>query len=525
MDTFHGRAALRSAPWKIHALALAIALTALSAGCKTDPTNPFLAHEHAGPRAGSALEKGDPVATEPVDPGVLGEANWFEQPPPSYANRADTDRRWHHPRLEGHLSASSPQSDLSEALASTNPIVATNAAILVAHWGAGQPTEHLAAAIRADRLPLPLRCAAAEALGHLEQPAPVLNELLGELVPLESRQPEDGQVPLRREVPDLHADLIRALARHAQPGDEKWFNAALVNRAWQVRLEGIAAWGALADLTLPENAIELRRDGDPRVRATALHTIAAHRDPRAVSYLQQALDDGDFDVRVAAVNGLRDIGSADAKALLGSLKNRGAELKQAAVAAGDAAEKMRGDVQAAAVDARSQLRTAVTETLDNAEQRGQELAAETTAAAQQTVRQASAQVEDTLEGARAATESVAARVGEAQQLVDSLRKADLPDAARRQASTALERMAMDAQLEVRVQAARAMGEVADPSFLPVLMALLSDEGEVQTAAMTSLSQIAGTDVTAAADAGPQTTDDKIRTWQLWYRDRQSAPTR
>jgi hypothetical protein len=501
---------------------LAIALAAICAGCKTDPTNPFLAHA-LGPGAASRPDGGAPAAGEPLDPAFLAEADWFEQPPSSYVNRGDTFRRWHHPRLDGHLHAGAPQSDLSEPLLSTDPVVATNAAILVAHWGAGEPTEHLAAAIRADKLPLGLRCAAAEALGHLEKPAPVLGELLAALVPAESRQDADEPKLLRRETPELHAELMRSLARHAQPGDEKWFNAALGNRAWQVRLEGVAAWAALADLTLPEGAVELRHDRDPRVRATALGTIAAHRDPRAAGYLQQALDDPQFDVRVAAVAGLREIGTGDAKAMLAGLKNRKAELQQAAALASQAAENVRDDVRAAAVDAQAQLRLAVAETADQAQQSGRQLAAETAAAADQAVRQVSAQAEVALEQAQAGAEQVTARVQELQQLVASLRVADLPEAARRQAGVALERMAMDAELEVRVRAARAMGELADPQFLPALMALLSDEVDVQLAAMASLAQIAGRDVAARPGGGPLAPDEQIRTWQLWYRDRQNAP--
>lgn len=522
MDTSHGRSADCSALWKAHALWLA-AVAMLWAGCKTDPTNPFLAHEHHDARAGSVLDV-QQVADEPVDPSQLADAGWFEEPPPSYARRTETYRRWHHPGLDGHLHPSAPQSDLSEALASTSPVVATNAAILVAHWGAGEPTEHLVAAIRADRLPLSLRCAAAEAMGHLEQPAPALTELLGELVPPESRQPDETNLR-RREIPDLHAALIRALASHAQPGDEKWFNEALANRAWQVRLEGVAAWAALPDLTLPEQAVELRADRDPRVRATAVTTIAAHGDPRAVGYLREALDDRDVDVRAAAVAGLRTIGTADAKALLASLNDRRAELQQAATLATEAAESFREDLQATADGARSQLRAAVSNTLDEAEQRGRQLAVETTVAAQETVRQATAEVEESLDQARASAESVEARMREVQQLVNSLREADLPESARRETAMMLERMAMDAQMDVRARAARAMGEAADPVFLPALMALLSDELAVQEAAMASLVAIAGGDVTAATSGRPQTTEEKVRTWQLWYRDRQNAPGR
>jgi hypothetical protein len=196
-------------------------------------------------------------------------------------------------------------------------------------------------------------------------------------------------------------------------------------------------------------------------------------------------------------------------------------LQQAAALATQAAESFRGDAQAAASNAQSQLRLAVSQTLDQAHDRAVQLADETAAAADQTVRQASAQAEQVVDQARAGAESVQARVREVQTLVDALRAADLPEQARRQSAVALERMAMDAQLEVRVRAARAMGELADPVFLPALMALLSDEADVQLAAMASLAQIAGSD--AAAPGG--TTDDKVRAWELWYRNRPNASGR
>ena len=524
MDTSHGRGAARSAAPQFAILSLAVALAALCAGCRTDPTNPFLAREASTARAGSLHDGSAPLATRPLNPSLLADGDWFEKPPLSYARRADTDMRWHHPRLDPYLHAEAPRSDLSEPLASPDPLTATNAAIVAAHWKAHAPSEHLAAAVRSDRLPLPVRCAAAEALGLIDEPStgPSVRALLEELVPLEpAKSPRDGEQTMG-EIPDLHADLIRALARHAEPGDEKWFNAALAHRAWQVRLEATAAWSALADLSLPTQAIALRDDRDSRVRAVAVRTITAHRDPRAVAYLQHALDDADFDVRVAAIAGLTEIGSADAKALLGRLKNRGAEVQQAALLARQAAGALGDEVQAAAASAQSQVRLAVTQSFDQAERRGRQLASETADEARKYARQVSAQAEGVIDDARAVADSAKGRFAEVQQQIAKLREADLPQAARRQAAEALERLAMDADVAVRVRAAQAMGEVADPLFLPALMALLSDAADVQTAAMASLAQIAGSDVTAREGASPVSNEERIRTWQLWYRERQDA---
>ena len=514
MDTSQGWAAVKSAAPQLLAVSLAFALVSLCDGCKTDPMDPFLGHAQSAPRVGS-IHGGEPFATRPLEPDLLTSDDWFEKPPRSYGKRAQTDMRWHHRRLDPYLHPSAPRSDLSTQLLSSSPVVATNAAIVTAHWATGQPTEHLAAAIRAAELPLSLRCASAEALGLVKHPstARTLRELLREFAPPQPGQSpdEDEQVP--REIPDLHADLIRALARHAEPGDETWFNRALASSDWQVRLEGAAAWSALSDLSLPAQLIEGRADRDPRVRVTVVRTIAAHRDPRAVAYLQEALGDSDFDVRMAAMTALGEIGTVEAKALVGRMKDRGMELQQAAVATSRAAKDLRDDVQASAKDAQSQLRLAVAETLEVAERRGHELAAETTTSARKAADQTAAQ----LKTAAAAT---AERLREAQRLVASLREADLPEAARRQATVALERLAMDANAAVRVKAARAMGEVADPLFLPALMALLSDEPDVQVAAMAALAAIAGSDVTTREGGRPPGSEEKIRRWQLWYREHQ-----
>lgn len=516
MDTSHGWAAAKSAGLQVLAGLFAVALVPLCAGCRSNSSDPFLAQEEQSTaRAGSAHGGGEHFATRPLAPDLLASDHWFEKPPASYAKRTETDMRWHHPRLDPYLHPQAPRSDLADQLLSSSSVVATNAAIVTAHWNTGEPTAHLAAAIRADKLPLSLRCAAAEALGLLEKPspAPTLRALLLEFAPVDLPQSTADEKKIRPEIPDLHADLIRALARHAEPGDEKWFTAALASRAWQVRLEGVAAWSALSDLSLPAQVIELRGDRDPRVRATAVRTIAAHRDPQAVAYLQQALDDSDFDVRVAAMTALDEIGTRDAKALVGQMKNRGAEIQQAAVEASRAAMGFGDEVQAAAKDTHSQLRLAVAETLDEAERRGQQLAAETVAVAQEAADQSAAQVKQV-------ADATSQRVREAQRLVAALREANLPEAVRREAAVALERLAMDADVAVRVEAARAMGQAADPSLLPALMALLSDEADVQVAAMASLAAIAGSDVTAREAGRPLSNEERIRLWQLWYRERQ-----
>ena len=328
MQTSHGRLAARCAILT-SSLVLFAAAPAVWSGCKSDSagaTDPFLSLDD-GPRVGG-IDAPDSYATQPLDAKLLANDDWHEKPPRSYAERKPYDRLWHHPALDPYLHPKAPRRDLSDELLSTSPVVATNAAIVSVHWRTGKPVEHLAAAVRSEKLPLPMRCAAAEALGAVEKPspAPLLRALLGEVAPPEPPQPKGKRAAPPRQLPDLHAELIRALARHAGPEDESWFTAALANRAWKVRLEGMAAWSALVDLSLPPQAIELREDHDPRVRAAAMLTIAAHRDPRSLTWLQQGLGDADPDVRKAAMLSLEQIGTADARALVSRAKARGADV-------------------------------------------------------------------------------------------------------------------------------------------------------------------------------------------------------
>jgi HEAT repeat protein len=124
--------------------------------------------------------------------------------------------------------------------------------------------------------------------------------------------------------------------------------------------------------------------------------------------------------------------------------------------------------------------------------------------------------------AQAAVEEGANRLHEVQQAVAAFRQADLPEEARRQAAESLARLSTDTDKAVRVRAAQSMGEAGDPAFMPALMGLLDDEPEVQVAAMQSLERIAGSDVTAPADGRSLSTDERARSWQLWYREQQNT---
>jgi HEAT repeat protein len=85
-------------------------------------------------------------------------------------------------------------------------------------------------------------------------------------------------------------------------------------------------------------------------------------------------------------------------------------------------------------------------------------------------------------------------------------------------TAALERLALDADQEIRLRAAQAMGEIADPLFLPALVAMLGDQPAVRSAAMASLARVAGRDVTHQPGS-TLSDEDKARRWQRWYAER------
>ena len=96
-----------------------------------------------------------------------------------------------------------------------------------------------------------------------------------------------------------------------------------------------------------------------------------------------------------------------------------------------------------------------------------------------------------------------------------------------QGTATLERMALDTDAEVRLRAAVAMGEIANPAFLPALVAMLGDAAEVRQVAMASLARIAGNDVGSAPvtekpDGEPPTDEQRAQRWRLWYAQRSDS---
>ena len=151
-------------------------------------------------------------------------------------------------------------------------------------------------------------------------------------------------------ISELHAELIRGLARHADPAGNPAFIEALRSPAADVRLEALKAFAASPEKTLPIEAVDLRTDGDWRIRAAALEAIASRRHPQAAEYLSSGLSDGDARVRQAAIAGLGILGTTEALATLQKLLKDPNDSVRAQAVSALAAAKVEGPVIEAAGD-------------------------------------------------------------------------------------------------------------------------------------------------------------------------------
>jgi len=272
--------------------------------------------------------------------------------------------RWTHAGMEelSHLPAGN-RPDLSLAVQSSDKITVTNAAILQARWGEGNPTEVLAATVRQTSLPLTLRCAAADVLSIVRTPATLktlrsLTDEFGDLSPeYETRY-----------VPQIHAALLIALSNHVRAISDDRFKSALKSRAADVRLEALRAWNqcvskAQEPTVVPAELLSLREDDDPRLRALALETLTAYHHPQAQEFVSQALKDYEFSVRSAAIGALGRLADDASLSTLEKLREHPAELTRAAVTRALAAAEAADKVAAAADDKSWLVRKVVAESL------------------------------------------------------------------------------------------------------------------------------------------------------------------
>jgi HEAT repeat protein len=255
---------------------------------------------------------------------------WIRAVRPPQGDSSEPDYRWRYPALE-ELSARGARQrpEWHRYLTDEDPVVATNAAIALARSGDDSGAERLVEAARAPGINLPMRCAAVEALAGLKGPsvASQLRELLEQYA-----HSVDSAGSLYHA--DLHAELIRGLARHVDPADDPQFVAALGSPAAAVRLEALRAWSNGRGGGLPIEVADMRADADRDVRAAALQTLARRRHGDAYQYLAAALRDHELTVRTAAIAGLGELGGTEARTTLeGLLKDQPEAIRAAAVAA------------------------------------------------------------------------------------------------------------------------------------------------------------------------------------------------
>lgn len=278
---------------------------------------------------------------------VLGRQDWLRALPSRPGPGRQPEYHWRYPDLQELLAEADLQRRLwRKALNDANLIVATNAAIGLARLGDGSGMEQLARAVHtpynaaSDQpnpapgdetqvLKPPIRAAAAEALGALEEPSPVL--VLRDLVDrCQDRSVGEASVRSHLDVPGLQAELVRGLARHVDPADDSRFITALKSPDADVRVQAVNAWADGRKGTLPRQVADLRTDPDAQVRVAALNCLVRRRHPYVLDHLSAALDDYDLRVRIAAVSALGKLNGAEAQAQLKGLLKSQAELIRAA---------------------------------------------------------------------------------------------------------------------------------------------------------------------------------------------------
>ena len=181
------------------------------------------------------------------------------------AERPPSPYHWRQPGLEDLLSRPAGQRvDLRPLLADKDPIVAGNAAIGLARFGDSVGAERLAATVPAPRVAaghavrgrrgpgLPRRARSAAAAARIDRS--VRRE--------QASRREPRSAPASTYIAELHAELVRGLARHVDAADEPRLTAALRNAPPPVLVEALHAWAASRSGPLPAQAADLRSHGD-----------------------------------------------------------------------------------------------------------------------------------------------------------------------------------------------------------------------------------------------------------------------
>jgi len=89
----------------------------------------------------------------------------------------------------------------------------------------------------------------------------------------------------------------------------------------------------------------------------------------------------------------------------------------------------------------------------------------------------------------------------------------------------LERLAYSADGKLRQQVAAAMGDSADPRFTAALIRMLDDQVTVARAALESLPEVVGKDISLPDAGPPPTTTERFQHWKRWHAEQPIIGTR
>ncbi len=243
-------------------------------------------------------------------PPALAQAAWVVRVESPQGKPDDAQPTWRHAELENLLKTPADRRPgFARWVDDANPVVAANAAIALVRLQAGDPIERLAATVRnplsqvAPEHRTALRRAAIEALGSIDSDAAqqTVKQLFDEFASTQS---------------ELHVELLRA-SRHQPPQARlAQLQQAITADSAEVRLTALQNWPAVNAGSLPEGFLALASDPDARVRAAALDVLVRQRHPEALASCSRATRDSDFQVRLAAIDGLGTLGDQASKTIL-----------------------------------------------------------------------------------------------------------------------------------------------------------------------------------------------------------------
>jgi HEAT repeat protein len=251
-------------------------------------------------------------------------------------------------------------------LSSSEPIVAANAAIVLARSGDPAAIRPLLRAINTAQMNLRQRQAAIEALADIGRPETGNPDVVGELRRLVDTYGDFSGPAQSRYVAELHAESLRSLAwseATLAPALEPRFEAAMASASPLVRREALLALAEARFGELPRSALRAANDVDPRVRQAALAVLAARHHPTGQDAIRRALMDQELSVRLAAVAALGRLGGPESQTELRRLATKEGELIRAAAIESLVKLHDQPTVTAAAADKSWHVRLVVARTL------------------------------------------------------------------------------------------------------------------------------------------------------------------